>query len=139
MTDPENIRWLETLIWPEQGHRREQLAAAVEVARADPPLLVAGDLNETIDEMINNAPPDATLTVLHSAVLAYLDQDARNVFASKMLRAQAHWISNEGPGVIAMPNLPASPDPSKALFVVAHNGEPVAYADAHGQALYWLG
>lgn len=139
VTDPENVRWLETLIWPEQVHRRQQLAAAVEIARADPPLLVAGDLNETVDEMISKAPSGATLVVFHSAVLAYLDHDARDTFAWKMRCAQAHWVSNEGPGVIAMPNLPASPAPSKALFVVAHDGEPLAYADGHGQALYWLG
>jgi hypothetical protein len=141
VTDPDDVRWLETLVWPEQDHRRTRLAAAIEVARADPPLLVAGDLNETVDEMIDRAPAGATLVVFHSAVLAYLDRGARDAFVARMRRLRGHWISNEGAGVIPMADeaLPASPDPAKALFVIAHDGRPVAYADGHGQALHWFG
>ncbi|MDQ2837439.1 MAG: DUF2332 domain-containing protein [Actinomycetota bacterium] len=141
VTDPDDVRWLETLIWPEQSRRREQLAAAIAIARTDPPLLVSGDLTEMVDQLIGRAPADATLVVFHSAVLTYLDRQARDCFAARMRDAAAHWISNEGPGVItvAAGSLPDSPDPLKALFVIAHDGEPVAYADGHGQALYWFG
>ena len=44
VTDDEAVRWLETMVWPEQEERRERLRRAVEIARADPPYLVRGDL-----------------------------------------------------------------------------------------------
>lgn len=141
VTDQDDIRWLETLVWPEHTQRRTQLAAAIEVARTDPPILVAGDLNETVDELITKAPSTATLVVFHSAVLAYLDRASRAAFVAKMQRGDAHWISNEGPGALPTTEgvLPKSPHPSRALFVVAHNGNPLAYADGHGRSLHWFG
>ena len=47
VTDGDDVRWLESLIWPEQRRRFETLRGALEVARADPPRVVRGDL--TID------------------------------------------------------------------------------------------
>ena len=46
--NPDDVAWLEALIWPEQDFRRERLRRAIAVARADPPLLVAGDLNDQL-------------------------------------------------------------------------------------------
>ena len=42
------MRWLETLVWPEHDDRRARLAAAVGLAREDPPTLVRGDLNDAL-------------------------------------------------------------------------------------------
>ena len=140
VSDAETVRWLETLIWPEQQNRRVQLAAAVAIARAEPPLLVRGDVNEVLDEVLAAAPAGATPVVFHSAVMAYLDRTARELFASKVQRSGAHWISNEAAGVMPMVEgtLPPSPDPRRALFVVASEGRAVAYADGHGQTLHWF-
>lgn len=41
--DDADMAWLTALVWPEQDDRRVRRASAVEVARADPPTLVAGD------------------------------------------------------------------------------------------------
>ena len=38
------MAWLQNLVWPEQVARRERLAAAIEIARAEPPYLRTGDL-----------------------------------------------------------------------------------------------
>ena len=73
VTDDDAVRWLETMVWPEQEERRERLRRAVEIARADPPYLVRGDLLEALPALVDQAPPDATLVVFHSAVIAYLD------------------------------------------------------------------
>jgi hypothetical protein len=141
VTDPDDVHWLETLIWPGQPQRRERLAAAVEVARADPPLLMAGDLTDTVEQMIGQAPAGATLVIFHSSALAYLDPDARATFVATMHRVEVQWVANEIPGVIAPadPSLPPPPDPTRTLSVLAHNGQPLAYADPHGQALNWFG
>jgi len=44
VTDADQMAWLAMLVWPEHDDRREQLARAITVARADPPRIVAGDL-----------------------------------------------------------------------------------------------
>jgi len=61
VTNREDMRWLESLVWPEQQDRRARLTAAIEVARRDPPRLAAGDLNQTIEQLTEEAPLDATL------------------------------------------------------------------------------
>ena len=137
--DPEETRWLETLIWPGQDARRRRLAAAIRVARSDPPYLVAGDLNDTIKSLAAQAPDGATLVIFHSAVLAYLNPPARATFTATVRELPGHWISNEAPAVLGFGEgtLPPPPDPARALFVLAQNGQPVAYTGPHGQYLHW--
>src|SRR5439155_4790807 len=75
VTDPEDVRWLETLVWPEQRDRLRRLRSAVEIARQDPPRLVRGHLNARLAQVAAQAPPDATLVVFHTAVLWYLSDE----------------------------------------------------------------
>ena len=141
ITNDEDVRWLETLVWPEHDSRRERLAAAIEIARIDPPHLIRGDLNEAVASVAGHAPLDATLVIFHSAVLAYLPAGERDRFVATAKALPGHWISNEGSLVVPLanaPQLPPSPDSSKALFVLAKDGEPVAYAGPHGQSLQWF-
>jgi hypothetical protein len=138
--DPGDMRWLETLVWPEQEDRRQRLAAAIEVARSDPPYLVAGDLNECVRDLAAQAPAGATLVVFHTSVVGYLDAPGRAAFHATVLDLPGHWLSCEGPSVFRFPDgsAPASPDPGRALSVVSADGRPVAYATPHGQYLYWF-
>jgi len=142
VSQSEDMRWLETLVWPEQDSRRQRLTAAIDIARTDPPQLVSGDLNETIETLASQAPSDATLVVFHSAVLAYLSADARAQFVATAKSLRGHWISNEGlplAPIVSPTVLPPPPDPTKALFVLAKDGKAVAYAGPHGQSLLWFG
>jgi hypothetical protein len=70
--DPEDVTWLESLVWPGEGKRLEQLRAAVAVARVDPPRVVRGDLRYDVRALAEQAPGDATLVIFHTAVLAYV-------------------------------------------------------------------
>lgn len=135
-----DVRWLETLIWPGQTARRERLAAAIEIARADPPRLVRADLNDAVERVAGEAPAGATLVIFHSAVMVYLDPADRATFVSTVSGLPAHWFSMEGASVAPLGGgtLPPSPDPSQALFVVEADGVPVAFAGAQGQSLYWF-
>jgi hypothetical protein len=132
-SDPEDVRWLETLIWPEHEDRRVRQAAAIEIAKADPPYLVQGDLNEKLTELAAQAPPDATLVVFHSAVLWYLPPEARQRFVNTVTGLNAHWLANEGRGVV----VPAEKT-TMGLMIVTHNGKPLAEANGHGRFLRWL-
>jgi hypothetical protein len=138
VNDPGDVRWLEDLVWPEHDHRRARLAAAVDIARADPPHLVTGDLNDHLTTLARAKPDGATLVIFHSAVLPYLDADSRAAFVETVTGLDAHWIANEGPGVFPV-DVPPSPAPDRALFLVTIDGTPVAYSAGHGQSLHWLG
>jgi hypothetical protein len=135
--DAEACRWLETLVWPEHDDRRERLHHALAVARRDPPRVVAGDLLDALPGVAAEAPADATLVVLHSAVLAYLDAEARAAFVDLVGRLPGHWVSNEGVRVLASTAHLAA-DPAARSFVVAVDGVPRAVADPHGRRLSGL-
>lgn len=144
--DDDDVRWLEALVWPEHRFRAERLRAALGVVRADPPLLVRGDLNDEVEPLVRRAPPDAVVVVFHSAVLAYLDAEGRRRFRDTMMRLTAdrehpvHWLSHEGHGTLdgvpgAMERAPGEQD---GRFVLQHNGRSVARTGPHGQSIEWL-
>jgi hypothetical protein len=138
----DDARWLEALVWPEHGFRAERLRAALEVVRADPPILVRGDLNEEILALVDRAPSDAVVVVFHSAVLAYVDRTGREAFRATMLQLidggrPVHWLSHEGYGTLAgVPGaLEKAPEEQDGRFVLRHNDRPVARTGPHGQSI----
>lgn len=145
--DADDVAWLEALIWPEQDFRRERLRQAISIAQADPPLLVAGDLNEQLMALAGQAPADAALVVFHSAVMAYLDAAGRERFRDTVALLAAdrgcHWISNEGHTVIVQAdgsNVVPEMDTARlrGRFLLLEEGLPVAIAGPHGQSLEWI-
>jgi hypothetical protein len=133
ITDPEQVAWLESLVWPGEGRRLELLRAAIAVARADPPQVVRGDLRRDLRSLVEQAPGDATLVVFHTAVLAYLPDPADRVaFGDAVGSLGARWISNEGHGVLEQPSCWPS-----GSFVLSLDGQPVARTDPHGTSIDW--
>lgn len=140
VTDPDTARWLETLIWPEHDDRRRQLQHAIEVARADPPHLVRGDLLTDLDPLPEEAGRHGRVVVQHSAVLAYLEEPDRERFTDQMLARVAdgtcRWVSNEAANVL--PRVSATgPVPPANHFVLGLDGRAVAWAHGHGRLLTW--
>ncbi len=132
----QDMRWLEALVWPEQVERAATLRAAIDVVRADPPRIVAGNLLTDLAAVADGAPPDATLVVFHSAVLAYLGSDERAAFAARMRdRPSACWVSNEAPGVVPGTEVGTG---GRSRFVLARDGRPLALTGPHGATLDWL-
>ena len=140
VTDAEDVRWLESLIWPEQNERRDRLHTAIGLALEDPARLVAGDLNEALPALAAEAPEDATLVVFHSAVLAYLSPEDRRRFVDRVRDLPGHWVSNESPrvlpGITAL--VPAGREDARGRFLTALDGRPVAWAGGHGQSVELL-
>jgi hypothetical protein len=138
VTDPDDVRWLETLVWPGEDGRLERLHAAVGIARREPPRIVRGDLNERLAGVAAQAPPDATLIVFHTAVLGYLDEPARQAFVDQVRALPGHWIAQEGAGLV--PGVVAEPLPDRpAAYVLSVDRRPVGYSAPHGGWLRWSG
>lgn len=68
LEDPAAVRWLEALVWPEHVERVARLRAAIAIARAARPPIVAGDALELLPGLIARAPEDAALCVYHTHV-----------------------------------------------------------------------
>jgi hypothetical protein len=128
--DPDQEAWLDALVWPGADDRRARLHAALEVARSDPPRVVTGDLRVDLPALAAQAPPEATLVVFHTAVLAYLDPPDRSAFARTVRGLDATWISNESPAVSADLGIASSTDPG--AFLIAVDGVAQAWCHGHG-------
>jgi len=75
--NPDDMRWLRALIWPEHDDRRALLDAAVSVAREHPPRLLGGDLFELLPGEVRAAPASAQVCLFATFVL--------NQFSPEML------------------------------------------------------
>lgn len=145
-TDPDTAAWLRALVWPGQAERLERLDAALGTlaalksgalqASAGPPLLLAGDLNECIADLVDAAPKHAVPVVMHSAVLAYLDQAQRARFADTVAALGCRWISNESFFMDAANQTRAGTDTN--YFTLALDRVPLARTGQHGAELHWL-
>lgn len=135
VSDDDDVRWLRCLLWPGETDRPERLDAAIRTARRDRPAVHRGDLLTGLHGLARQAPPDATLVVFHSAVLAYLTAADRQAFAETMRGLNAVWLSNEAPGVLPGP----ADDGDRHNFVLIQDGTtPLALTDGHGTWLNWL-
>jgi hypothetical protein len=146
--DDDAVRWLLACVWSDHAERRERLRTAIDLARTDPPAVVAGDLVDDLPALLAQAPDGAQLVVFHSAVLSYVAPARRaafvDVLAETSKRRSIVWLSNEGPGVVA--EMTASAPPSTALrFLLGRmrfaNGrredELLADSHPHGAELTW--
>src|SRR5699024_10695128 len=137
-TDAEEMRWLESLIWPGRNEtaRQERLRAATQVAVADPPYLVKGDLTQVLPQLAAQAPRQATLVVFHSAVLVYVDRQDRREVVQEMSELPGDWVYSEGGRVLpdqqdAKPQVPTH-------FTLGLDGQVVGHTGEHGQSVSWL-
>lgn len=134
---PDEVEWLEALVWPEQTERLENLRAAIEVVRPRPPMIQQGDLRTDLRALAAQAPSDATLVIMHTAVLVYLSsQEERDNFSRSVGHMANHWISNEWAGVF--PTLaPEGQTEDMSRFLMMLDGQPLAWSDPHGKSLAW--
>jgi hypothetical protein len=134
VTDDDDVRWLSCLVWPEESERAERLAAAIAVARRDPPAVHRGDLATGLPALAAAAPPGVTLVVYHTSVLYQVPPQGRERFAASVRDLGASWLSAEGPGILPGTDAPAVDD---QMHVLARDGRPVATADSHGTWVHW--
>ena len=69
LRDPDQLRWLQALIWPEHIERHQRLRAAAAELDVSPVELCKGDGAELLPELIQTAPPEAALVVYATVAL----------------------------------------------------------------------
>jgi len=138
VSDAEDVRWLETLVWPEAEDRRRRIREAVDLARQDPPRVVRGDAVDTLREVVAQVPDGLTPLVVSSGTLIYLPGLRRAEFRRLVRELDCRFLALEGLRVfpdLTPELLPATPG---TPFLVTLDERPVALADAHGRWLTWL-
>ncbi len=140
LSDEYEVRWLEALIWPGQEDRLPRLRTACEVARANPPRVIQGDLRTDLRRLAEQAPADATLVVFHTAVLAYLPRaEERAAFARSVAELDAVWIANERPAYIpGLARAHVGDPPNAQAFLLCVDAAPTAWTDPHGSSIVWF-
>jgi hypothetical protein len=116
VTDEGEARWLEACVWPDQADRFHRLVAAIEIARANPPEILAGDAVASLGPAIERIGTQAHPVVTNSWVLNYLTPEQRIAYLAELERIGAardlSWVYTEAPAHI--PELPNEPDPKSA-------------------------
>jgi hypothetical protein len=113
------------------------LKQAIEVAKQDPPKLLAGDGIELLPEAVEAAPAEAAVCVFHSYTVNQFPPEARERFRAVLAqeaasKEQFYHLSAEWLG---------SPQPELELTLF-RNGQPdhylLASCEAHGRWIEWL-
>lgn len=148
VADPDTLAWLRTLVWPEHDDRLARLDAAVEEVADLPRTLVRGDAAAdpaSLGELMARArqeAPDARLVVLHTAVVAYFEDEHREAWPRTVLELCAEhdstWVSNEAPVVLPGVAATAGVEPPAGRMCLAVDGRARAWAHGHGRSLALL-
>ena len=88
LSDDEEYRWMQALVWPDHPDRAALLSAARGIWLDDTPTVLRGDAVETLPQALADAPRDATLCVFHCHTLNQFAVDARAAFYD-ILRAES--------------------------------------------------
>lgn len=134
--DERDRRWLQGLVWPGEEGREQRVTAALDIAAADPPHLVAGDALAHIDALAAEVPSDATLVVTTPGVLVHIPREARNALVERIRRLDARWVTIDPPALLDVwaSQLDADSWPG---FAVALDGRVRAAADPLGRWWEW--
>jgi hypothetical protein len=116
VTDAGEAHWLEACVWPDQADRFHRLVHAIDLARQEPPELLAGDAVTSLAAAVERVGAGAHPVVTNSWVLNYLTPGQRIDYLAELDRIGAErdlsWIYAEAPALI--PELPSEPDPVDA-------------------------
>jgi len=148
LTDDGEAHWLEACVWPDQTDRFERLRAAIDIARADPPELLAGDATTSLAPVAERLDRAGHVVVTNSWVLNYFSADERVDYVAALDRLGASidlsWVYVESPGLT--PELPwgaATTESSLTALNLARwrdgqrSVEHLAVCHPHGYWMQW--
>lgn len=146
LDDEPSRRWLEACVWPDQADRFARLLDAIELARTDPPEVVAGDAVDDLAAHVGEMSEAGVPLVTTTWVLNYLTAEQRVAFVAELDRLGTErdlvWVFAEAPGETSgLPHAAGTDDDQRtAVTRVAWWGgrrtvDHVAVGHPHG---YWL-
>ncbi len=128
--------WLTGLVWPGETGRAERVNRALDVAAADPPLLVQADAaSDAVSDLAAMAPTGTVVVVSTPGLLVYLPRAARTAVISRARNA-GRWLTLDEPGVHGDWSGEA-PRVAAGEFLVGLDGAVVATADPLGRFVEW--
>jgi hypothetical protein len=108
--EPDARAWLEALVWPENQRQRELLGAALAVAAADPPPILAGDAIDALPGIARQLPAGQPRVVFHSATRMHVPAARLPAFD-----AAIGQLGDDGPlWWLFIEDTPPDPDPRPA-------------------------
>jgi hypothetical protein len=138
--DPEAMRWLRALVWPEHPARAALLQQVLALAQHGPPRLIAGDALTFLPQAVADAPADTAVCVFHTATLAHFPPEAKERFRTLIpelaRQRDLFWLSSEGSGNSGQRGLYLT-----ILTAFQHGRSTayqLAYSHPHGAWLEWL-
>ena len=137
-SDAEARRFLISLAWPGETGRAGRIEAALDIAAAEPPLLVRGDATEpdVLKRLAASAPPGSTLVITTPGVLSHIPRAGRERLFETVRAMDAEWVSIDPPGL--RDHWRPGIDPSMwEGFVLTRNAAPLAVVDPLGALVEW--
>lgn len=149
VTNADEARWLRACVWPDQPNRMTMLEAEIELAAADPPLLLQGDVVDVLPDAFAQIPSHALPIVTTAWTLSSLPLERRLRFLQRLNQAAAGravaWVSAEGVGVApAIPTLGDRRASGHSIIGLASFNQGTLHAEAigrcwaRGRILSWL-
>ena len=131
-TSEHGARLLQAFVWADQAERLDRLRRAIEVLRADPPELIAGDYVESLPTLLADRLPGAQPIVFQTASTIYLAEgDLARLHAALEEASRVEPLSFLSSGIH---------DEGFALDLERYPGgaiERLAVFDFHGAWLEW--
>ena len=120
VTDDDEARWLESLVWPDHPDRLARLRAAIAEVRADPPPLVRADAVDGLRAALVDAPADLSVLVVTSWVVFYFDEEQRRALEATILGADrpVSWLAMEMAGIVPGIEVPEPPPDAGEVSVM---------------------
>ena len=137
VTSEQGARLLQAFVWADQPERLERMRRAIDVVRADPPELLAGDYVELLPRVLAARDGDALTVVYSSASTQYLsDADFARLTATLEEAGTAGglaWLAAEPPR-----ETPYSAFSLELRQWPGGERRRLASVHYHGEALEWL-
>jgi hypothetical protein len=121
------VRLLKAFVWVGQERRLDDLDAAIEVWRRDPPEIVVGDLADRLPELLERRRDDGVLLVWETAAFGYLPEERREHARALLAEADYVFVHTGQPG-----------DGSHDYYGLYVDEDEVAHAEFHGAWIEWL-
>lgn len=129
--------WLQALIWPEQRERAQLLRQAMTIAKQYPPRLLSGDGLRVLPDVLRTVPKHAAVCVFHTHTINQLSVPARDRLSTLLAEyGTTRDLYRVSAGRLGTPSLQLE------LTAWQHGRASqrlLAYCDAHGRWLEWLG